>query len=91
MFVGAVLMGQSKAFDSLQHNLLIAKMYALGFSKNSLVFFYSYLKRRKQKDRINNTHSIIQILLSVVPQMSIYGPILFNIFTNDLFPLDIKF
>ena len=77
-------MDLSKAFDSIPHDLLIAKMHAYGFSKNSLVFFYSYLKRRKQNIRINNTHSIFQILLSGVFQGSILGPILFNLFINDL-------
>ena len=47
-YAGAVLMNLSKAFASIPHDLLIAKMYAYGFSINSVTFFYSYLKRRKQ-------------------------------------------
>ena len=74
-----------KAFDSIPHDLLIAKMLAYGLSKDAVTFFYSYLKRRKQNVRINNTHSVFQILLYGVPQGSILRPLLFNISINELY------
>ena len=82
--VGTVLIDLSKAFDCIPHNLLIAKLYAYGFSEKGAVFLYSYLKRRKQNVKIDNILSTFQSLISGVPKGSILGPILFNIFLNDL-------
>ena len=78
-------MDLSKAFDCVPHDLLVAKLHAYGLAKYGVTFIYSYLKRRKQGVKINDTDSIFQILLSGVPQGSILGPILFNIFINDIF------
>jgi len=83
-FVGAVLMDLSKAFDCVPHDLLIAKLHAYKFDMDALILFYSYLKNRKQCVKINNIFSSFMVLISGIPQGSILGPILFNIFLNDL-------
>ena len=78
-------MDLSKAFDSIPHDLLIAKLAAYDFDKGALLYILSYLKGRKQSTRINNIYSLFELILSGVPQSSILGQILFNIFLNDLF------
>ena len=82
---GAVLTDLSKAFDFLDHELLIAKLNAYGFSRSALLFVRSYLDNRKQRVKVNGSFSTWTKTSLGVPQGSVLGLLLFNIYLNDLF------
>ena len=82
---GALLTDLSKAFDCINHEVLIAKLYTYGFDKNSLCFINSYLKGWKRATKINSSYSTFTEILFGVTQGSILGPLLFNISICDLF------
>ena len=82
---GALLTDLSKAFDCLSHYLLIAKLEAYGFDYISLKLMHSYLNYRFQRIRVNSKYSLWSEIICGVPQGSILGPLLFNIYLSDLF------
>ena len=84
-FAGGVLMDLSKAFDTLNHELLIAKLHAYGFGKESLMLLLSYLSNRWQRSKINTSLSSWMELLQGVPQGSVLGPLLFNIYSKGIY------
>ena len=68
------MMDLSKAFDCIPHEILIAKLHAYGFSRDSLKLIYNYLKERKQRVKINAEYSSWEEILNGVPQGSVLGP-----------------
>ena len=79
-----ILLDFSKAFDTVNHRLLIEKLRIMGFDNNACKWVHSYLTERYQRVRIKNDLSDWAAIGSGVPQGSILGPLLFSILVSDM-------
>ena len=82
---GAVLTDLSKEFECICHDLLLAKLNVNGLSLPALKLITDYLQNGKQRTKIGSIYSYLKYIISGVPQASILGPLLFNIFYVTFF------
>ena len=82
---GGFIVDLSKAFNSVDHDLLLAKLNAYDINLDALQLLRSYLSKRHQRVKVNSTFSDWKEVRFGVPQGSVTGPLLFNVFVSDMF------
>jgi hypothetical protein len=81
---GVILLDLKKAFDMIDHQILLSKLQAYEIRDHTFKWFQSYSDQRKQVCMLNNCKSDVETIHCGVPQGSNLGPLLFLIYINDL-------
>ena len=84
LFTGVILIDLQKAFETINHKVLLGKLHAIGFSEKTVAWFKSYLSDRTFKFNIHNRFSDLSKVSCGVPQGSILGPLLVLLYVNDM-------
>ena len=89
LVTGMILIDLQKAFDTINHDILLKKLSIIGFSDHTVKWFQSYLSNHKFTVNLENSFSEVSSISYGVPQGSILGPLLFLIYVNDM-PMAVK-
>ena len=84
LFTGMMLIDLQKAFNTINHEIVLGKLHANGFSEKIIAWFKSYLSDRAFKVTINNHFSDLCKISRGIPQVSILGPLLLLLYFNDM-------